>query len=124
MSLNFNLSQIKDHETFCWNAQGQINPVTQTLIFLTMFTGLNKITPSNFGEFLRRVMLWERVYGALLMDDGWDRPITADDITAHIGLSTNASALTKRQFDAALLRELYSQVEVLVRHATKTAETV
>lgn len=67
------------------------NPVTTSLIWHSLNTGIGRITSENVAEVYARIALVEDLYGASLRRDGEDRPITKDDVQMHIGLSTNAS---------------------------------
>ena len=106
MALHWKLDAIKNYKKLCWvdvgNGQGKVNPVTDILIYMTMFVGMNEITPKNHKEFFTRTWLWEKVSGCFLYeadpkDDkkSVECPISYEDIVNHIGLSTNASSKTK-----------------------------
>jgi hypothetical protein len=64
---------------------------TNALIWLTIPVGISRITPKNWEEFYRRAFIYRRVRGSSV-------ELTAQDVRNHIGLSTNASGLTKLQF--------------------------
>lgn len=90
MSLNWNLSNVADHETLCWtcadaNGEQHMKPVTELLIFATMAVGMRKITASNVPIFASRLTIYEALFGAF----GSGR-ITVEDIANHVGLETNA----------------------------------
>lgn len=100
MSLNYDLSKIKDSDTVCWTPDPDrpdkkiMNPVTQALIFGAMAIGIGEITPRTAAEFWQRVAIEEKVNGAWLKqvddnDNRTDRPLTPADIYAHLGLVTN-----------------------------------
>lgn len=98
MSLNWNLSAIRDQSELCWRAVGgtnedgspwvELNPVTHALIWATIFVDLGKITDSNAADFHCRLRLWTKLHGPL-MSDGYEP--TLDDVRAHIGLTTNVA---------------------------------
>jgi hypothetical protein len=106
MSLSFHLDKITDYETRCWtdgDGGRRMNLVTEVLVFATMSTGINRITEKNADEFYARVDMLQRIYGAFLYrGDGSDKLLTPEDVQAHIGLATNASAKTR----AVFLRDL------------------
>jgi hypothetical protein len=113
MSLNWSLVQIKGYETLCWipeegkSRTQRLAPVTETLIFLTMPVGIGQITERNAGEFYARVHAWERVTMARRMNrDGETVFITPEQVFAHVGLSTNASSMTKIGFAKNLFKRL------------------
>ena len=107
MSLNWNVSKVKDYKNVCF-IDGRINPVTEALIF---FPHICEITDRNWKEVYMRVRTWERVGGPFLhvLDGDEDKPcpITAKDVHAHIGLTTNWTPVTQAAFAKDLL--LYAQ---------------
>jgi hypothetical protein len=76
--------------------------LTEALTFATMPVGINRITDANWMEFYQRLHMLEKVRGSRLT--AWtktgpiDRLITPVEVYMHIGLSTNASNKTKKQF--------------------------
>ncbi len=78
--------------------------LAETLIFATMFVGINHITEKSADEFFVRIKLWEAAGGALRVmgrenGGGFEPcPLTLDEVRAYIGLNTNASVLTKAKF--------------------------
>jgi hypothetical protein len=75
-----------------------LNPVTEALIWHTMGVGIGTISEANCGEFYGRVKLVETLHGPSLYGPDGPRPITAEDVTAHIGLSTNVSKTSRAEF--------------------------
>jgi hypothetical protein len=114
MSLNWNLSKIANTETTCWrkDSSGEevMRGITHTLIFATMAVDLGEISAKNVDEWLVRLQCIGRVYA----DEGWSS-ITRQNLTDHIGLNTNVSNKTRKQFLAkmgkALERECVSEVK-------------
>jgi hypothetical protein len=99
MPLTYNLNKIADYKNACFRTDGDLSPLTQSLIFATMPVGINQITEKNAEEFYTRLNLIERVNGTFLRTaDGKDLFITPEDIRKHIGLSTNATPRTRPQF--------------------------
>lgn len=74
------------------------NPLTETLVMLSMATGIGTITEENASEVFARIRIIERLNGPMLIRAEVDgvRPvgekafITEDEVAAHVGLSTNA----------------------------------
>lgn len=70
MSLNWNLTGIKNYEHLCWREDGNgektMNPVTHSLIFATMAVDMGEITEKNWKEFWTRIFAWERIHGPYL----------------------------------------------------------
>lgn len=118
MALHWNLTKIERDEEIRLNEQQW--QITNAIIWLTMIIGMREITKKNYLEFAARIKVYEKVYGTYLSycDENGKRqdwPITTFDIKRRIGLSTNASSLTKAQF-------LKNISEMLLRDQTELAE--
>lgn len=105
MSLNWSIEDVEDYENLCWieNPDNKtLNPITESIIFATMSVGINHITEDNAHEFFVRSGATSAVYGEPLR--GWEdgnlirRNYTFEEIKQHIGLSTNASVLSLKEF--------------------------
>lgn len=89
MSLNYDLSKIKDYETVCWipdlehpSRDKMMNPVTEQIIFSCLSTGIGEITEANWEEWWVREWIWNKAHGYAMH-------LTPDNVKAHIGLTTN-----------------------------------
>jgi hypothetical protein len=104
MSLNWNVSGIENHDEICWftadadypdhgmeKGKQYLAPLTNAFIWHSLNTGIGTITEANAAEVFARISFVESLYGASLRKDGKDRPITIEDVQAHVGLYTNAS---------------------------------
>jgi hypothetical protein len=100
MSLNWNLSEIKNHDDLCWNEDETMNPVTHTMIFATMIVGLHGITEKNVGQFAARLELYQNLHGELMIGPDGPVAVTTEDVIDHIGLRCNVSDET----DAAWIK--------------------
>lgn len=116
MGLNWNVANVADSDTVCFltieedmpsrglsKGDEILSPLTETLVWLTLSTGVPEITADTATEFLTRVRITEAVHGAMLSKYGADgqredRPITAQDVLSHVGLRTNASKTTRASF--------------------------
>lgn len=111
MSLNWNLSTVKNCDTLCWkdreahgpNKAGRyLTATTEALIWSTIIVGIPEITEKNAKDFWQRLSFYERSIGSLLKggEEGEivDIRMTEDDVLRHVGLSTNATKLTDKQF--------------------------
>lgn len=78
--------------------------VTEALVDLSMACGFDEIKETNALEVARRIATYERKKGALLMTrqgpgtDLMPAPITFEDVWNHVGLSTNASTVSRKEF--------------------------
>jgi hypothetical protein len=70
----------------------------QTVIFLTMSVGMNSITEKNKQKFFNRIKFMESRTGAVMRLNDEPHPFTMDMVESCIGLTTNASTMTKAQF--------------------------
>ncbi len=96
MSFNWDLQNIDDHKAKCWvkvEDGYQLAPVTETLIWASLGTGIGTITEKNWREVYARIVFLEGLYGTFLRNaDGEPRPITPQDIIEHLGLWTNVGS--------------------------------
>lgn len=129
MSLDFSVVDMKNYNVLTTMVNKretgednrQWHPITNALIFATMSVGINDINEKNWHEFYERLYLYERIAGsgvrrAVDINDEKNY-ITADEVYMHIGLHTNASNKTKKQF----LEDLYSYAERKCKDDIKNA---
>jgi hypothetical protein len=121
MSLNWNISKIADHKSVCLreneNGDGScLKELTNNLIWMTIAVDLGEITAKNVDEWKFRLNCIALVY-----DEKWQTEITREDIAQHIGLSTNVSSTTRKQFIAKMARALESEVSNSIRRGAVTA---
>lgn len=122
MSLDWNLTEIENHEEVCWIDDGhgghRLSPVTETLILMTIPLGMTAITPATVEEYATRIAMIQDVDGGLLLGtdpetgDRTDVRVTTADVYAHVGLRTNASSRTRGSF----LKTVYDTVKDRVRN--------
>jgi hypothetical protein len=134
MSLNWNLSNIPDHATVCYEtatgtpdkmealvervlfmgpnwsytadktAVQRMSVTTHTLLFALMDVGIGALTPSTVGEAYTRIHMTETACGAFRTGDTGPVFFTREEVTAHVGLVTNIGEKTKAQFHAHLMK--------------------
>lgn len=124
MPLTWNVTNINQHEiiTSMPGDRGKWHPVTESLVFFSMICGFNEISWENVYEVWRRIAIWQRVSGPLLGNDEGDIYLQFADVEDHVGLTTNASTMTKRQFDAKVRR--YLNDEAKPSHSKASARTI
>jgi hypothetical protein len=110
MALNYDLREIKGYKRRVYSrvksesgeTQYKMKSIPQTIVFLTMTVGMREITEKNWERFYNRAHLLETVHGSFyfVTKRGKLVPkyISKEDIKSMIGLKTNASELTSRQF--------------------------
>jgi hypothetical protein len=131
MSLDWNVGEVEDFENRCFVEeirQGEkgryLRPKSEALIWLTINVGLPSITEENAEEFAIRARIWERAMGALCRkfekdENGkteiLDDPVEYEDVIRHVGLYTNASRFTQKQFHEHLIGALRRDSEWITR---------
>jgi hypothetical protein len=104
MALHFNYEKITDKTLIDHPSDpDRYNPVFDSLIWLTMSCGFNKITEDNVEKVYQRVKAYQLVFGPCLRKPREGSVIstvyiTHADVKAYIGLTTNASTLTDSAF--------------------------
>lgn len=103
MALTWDVTNIVDHERvttapFTREGRKQWHPATEALVWLSVHCGYSRITEENINEIADRIRVWETYIGATMMSSGGDLRVSLEDIRDHVGLTTNASTLTKQQF--------------------------
>lgn len=106
---------------------------TETLIFSTMSIGMSSVTEKNVEEFVRRILIYQEVFGPLLTgpvyEDGTiyepedkEAPLpegvtrgkirmTADIIRQHVGMTTNVADISKAKFNGCVMKWLDAKIE-------------
>lgn len=130
MPLTWSVRNVKDADDVCYYTATQtrhydgttrgeeyVHPITNNLVFLTMSIGLNEITEENLDEWEKRMALaykvgWisKQVVFAGYENDGnikWEpRLITRADLERHIGLETNASYESPKEWRKRVMERL------------------
>ncbi len=124
MSLDFELSGIKNFDQLCWmpgpiEQERRMNPITYTMIWLSMPCGFNTITAKSAELVFYRIHTMERTFGAWNRNEEGEIFITFQDVLNHIGITTNASSLTEVIFNknvsARLVREMKDSAHHKIR---------
>tara|TARA_R110002110_G_scaffold212556_4_gene425502 strand:- start:61 stop:459 length:399 start_codon:yes stop_codon:yes gene_type:complete len=122
MALNYDVTQVKnawfkvDQKTLDEEARDKRNSIfgptrykedgvtyemeqpLQTVIFLTMTLGMNEVTEKNKEKFFNRIKFMESRTGVVMRLNDEPHPFTMDMVEECIGLTTNASTMTRAQF--------------------------
>jgi len=130
MSLDWNLTKINNNLEVCWekNEDGtdRLNPVTESLIWLTMGIGMGSITEDNQSDFYCRVAMYEKLFGTML--SYWKDsktvsvPITPEDINNHIGLTTNVSKDTDAAFRKRIVENFVREQKRKFQYALESED--
>jgi hypothetical protein len=110
MALNYDLTEIKGYKRKVYAAiksdsgetRYKMKHIPETIVFLTMSVGMREITEKNWERFYNRAHLIETIHGSFYFvtkrGKAVPRYISKDDVKSMIGLKTNASELTTKQF--------------------------
>lgn len=94
MALTWDFTACKDPDALKTDEEW---PVTEMLIWCTLFTGIGGLTERTASEFYARVHWMEKTQGAFLRGtdpetgDLVAAPLTIEDVIKRIGLKTNAT---------------------------------
>jgi|TARA_R100000781_G_C4074726_1_gene125678 hypothetical protein len=110
------------------NDEGEenLNPITWSIIWSTIFLGMNELTEKNLNDWHRRMKQLEMCGMGLLGEKDSDvkRMPNLRELKLHIGLKTNGSLIKK---GSAWNRELVRQInmttdEIVKKERTELAE--
>ncbi|MDD4989660.1 MAG: hypothetical protein PHV42_04525 [Candidatus Pacebacteria bacterium] len=129
MSLNWNLKNVKNHDSVCFSkdekGRERMECLTEVLITMTMSVDLGEISEKNYKEFFIRIDMLQRGLGGLMNkvvagknggDDLETIWITLEDIRKHIGLTTNVSDKSSAAFSKRFAERMRRQSEDKVRY--------
>lgn len=88
MALHYDLTDVKD----AFDAEGNIKPLTNSMIWATLYVNMREITEENAEEFFVRLQLCFR------LTKSGNSDITLEDVKNHIGLKTNVPEKTWNEF--------------------------
>ena len=91
MALNFEYGSVKDWETVCVDADGNVEAITERIIWGTMMTGLHEVKEENLDEWIIRITMLNKVQPGTL-------EVNLHDLQQRIGLRTNARPYTPAKF--------------------------
>lgn len=118
MSLNYKLTGIKDWETVCAHPDNpdHLNPITDALIWGTIYVDLGSITEANVPKWIDRLRQLAVIDDYLLVGAGGaKRNPTEAELRSHIGLTTNVSPKTDAQFARKIGRLVREKAEGAAR---------
>jgi len=101
MALHWNVTNCKNHKALTNEDEW---PITNALIWISMSTGIREITEEKIPEIYARIRTWEDIVGPMLHGKDTetgeivDRHIEVADLVKRIGLTTNASSMTRAEW--------------------------
>jgi hypothetical protein len=119
MSLNWDITRVENSEEVF---SDENKAVSESIIFYTLFVGMNSITEENVKNFFQRVYVFEKLFGPTVTyvdknNERRDRYMKFSDIKRMIGLRTNATPMTETKFKSKVVERSYSEASSLVRVA-------
>jgi len=129
MPLTYDFTKIKNYEEICTRklVEGDegFNPkedlyrtsdLAESLIWMCLFIGMREITEKNWEQFYNRTTILEATTGAYRNYGKYDengnrigqepKYFTKDEIKSMIGLTTNATEMTKAEFYKNKIKDL------------------
>jgi len=132
MALNWDITKIENAENLCWienddpnrteDEKFKLNPVTESLIHLSMLTGIPKITKNNYKEIALRLVELEILGLAMVSTEGVEgrtefetlrkyRNPSEEEVRLHIGMTTNVTPREPKKWNSYVRRLLREQAE-------------
>lgn len=105
--LTWSIRNIPNFESLLIN--GELSSVTKEIILSAMDIGLGTVTEENIDEWLIRLRISDTSSPYYLPD--MMPPITRNDLTQHIGLTTNVSTTTRSAFMKVISKRIVSDAE-------------
>ena len=141
MALTWDVKGIKDEDKICWietdkkNDKGEsvkeMNPITDVLIWGSIFIGMDAITEKTYKDFHKRLIELEIITGkGMLTKESGDgkatyqesRQPTLEEIQLHIGLKTNASRMDSKKWGSSIRRIVKEEAEVRIKNMKNNTE--
>lgn len=130
MPLTWEIDKIENYKELCWlpdSKEGEelkfrVSPITEVLIWRTMVVDMGKITSENVNEFAWRLMLYEKIFGGAILDNGEERALTYEEVRAHIGLVTNVSTTSRTAWRKRLLKMIENEFGWQVKREIEKAK--
>lgn len=124
MSLDWSLGCIEGFEQVCYytdeEGKTRLHSITETLIYLTMYIGINDLSSNkNLLEFVKRVKIYEGVFGAFRKIGNDPVYIKPEEILVHKGLKTNASPKSRSTFMRSIWTSLDREVKLVPKGEQK-----
>lgn len=127
MSLNWNLTNVKNNNELCFVETGEVkedgspvkrmNPVTETIIFMTMTVDIGLITEKNYKEFFRRAFAYQSMFGGLIWQNDLKeyRLVSLKEIREHVGLRTNVLDLSPPTWNRRFMKMVELESNAAIR---------
>lgn len=94
----WNVSEIQDSKTICFDEDGLLKPITEQIIIKMKQVGVIELNDNTAEEFLIRCEVVADVLGAPLRTNGSPTRINILDVVQHLGLKIEAESLSPPRF--------------------------
>lgn len=121
MALTADYREIKHYKRKCYHevaGEKYLHPITQCLVFATIYVQMGEITEKNYQSFFVRLSMWQQAFGPMCEvrdrrhKSGWrNHLITLDDVRNHIGLVTNVLTKSDASFNRHLVKVMRREAE-------------
>lgn len=114
MSLNWDVSNVKDKDSVCWVGEGdkrRLSGTTETLILLSPALGLGEISETSWPLWYARLVALEAANGPSRTDGKDGIYFTVDEVRQHIGLKINVAPETDAKF--------YERIKLMLQDRAK-----
>lgn len=124
MSLDWELSEIKNKDEVCWvvdvDGNKRMSFTTETLLLLSPVVGLGRLQENNWHKWYKRLYMLEVVNGPSRagVDKNGNRVevrIAPEEVRAHIGLKTNVIDESDSRFAKRLQQMLRDKATQALR---------
>lgn len=105
MSLNWNLTDIQNHEEVWSEDHPKESSITEAIIWDTMAVDMGKITEDNYRAFYARLVMFNQAAG--ITDDR----VTLADVKRRVGLRTNVTTTSDAAYKGRLYRILKERAD-------------
>ena len=116
----FNLANVKDFETLCYNEKGDVSLTTSALIWMLVEMGIPEITKKNFEQVMARIFLYQCVHRSSTLYNSdmkcWEW-ITWKHIKQHIGLKIQTGSCDEKKTRVQFMKQL--ERSVIIRYGNK-----
>ena len=116
----FNLANVKDFETLCYNRKGDVELTTSAMIWMLVEMGIPEITKKNIEQVMARCFLYQCVHRSSTV---WNRDVkcwewlTCKIIKEHIGLKVQTGCGDEKKTRVQFMKQL--ERSAIIRYGKK-----
>ena len=110
MSLDFNVENVKDYEKTCWTEEGEVVPLLEAMIFITMTVDLPGVNDKNIYEWIWRMEFLHKL-GRDVVNRSIKRKkgvFTREELERYSGFTTNVATLPRTKWVNKIMKGIKS----------------